>query len=313
MYSLKGKKGIAILVPMVALILMVVIVKPAYADQLSPGDFTDDATLINFNDAPDGPIEDTYFHDGVTFVDMYGGTKSDTGTGTSNPAACNFPSDGSGSFPPGELLFDPPVVRAGFFITTIDSDDTFVAAFFMGGIQLGSETIDTGGGFAGGSFAGVEFGSPFDRLLIDPADTALGAFCMDDLRFDEAAVTNVAPDCTKVVPSAGELSSTNHKMQSISLSGATDVDGDSISYTIDSIFQDEEVRGDPDGEGVGTDIARVRAERSSKGDGRVYVISYTASDDKGGKCSSSVSVGVPHDKSGAPAVNNGAIFDSTGD
>ena len=103
--------------------------------------------------------------------------------------------------------------------------------------------------------------------------------------------------------------------------GVTDPDGDPLAITIDGVRQDEPVRGigdgntGPDGAGVGTGSAQVRAERSGKGNGRVYEISFTADDGEGGSCSGTVKVGVRHDqgkgKKGGPAVNDGAIFDST--
>ena len=106
----------------------------------------------------------------------------------------------------------------------------------------------------------------------------------------------------------------------ISVLGLTDPDGDTISATVDSIWQDEPVDtfGDgsftPDGQGVGTATAEVRAERvgSKKvpGNGRVYHISCIAEDGEGGSCSREVLVGVPHDKKSVP-VNDGALFDST--
>jgi hypothetical protein len=87
------------------------------------------------------------------------------------------------------------------------------------------------------------------------------------------------------------------------------------------VYQDEPVNsyGDgntgPDGEGVGTGQAQVRAERSgtkiTPGNGRVYHVSYTATDGHGGSCSGVALVGVPHDQRGTPAVDDGALYDST--
>jgi len=106
-----------------------------------------------------------------------------------------------------------------------------------------------------------------------------------------------------------------HNTVEIILKGITDVDGDSISFNIDSITQDEPNKGlgkgdkSPDGFGVGTETASIRVERDGGGDGRVYEISFTADDGKGGQCSSSRLIGVPHDKAKAP-VNSGQIYDS---
>jgi hypothetical protein len=105
-------------------------------------------------------------------------------------------------------------------------------------------------------------------------------------------------------------------MQTLQVLGVTDPDGDVVSLTLSGITQDEPVDGPgsgqtaPDAEGVGQSEARLRAERAGGGDGRVYAISFTASDGKGGQCSGSVRVGVPH-KVGQDAVDSGQIYDST--
>jgi hypothetical protein len=105
-------------------------------------------------------------------------------------------------------------------------------------------------------------------------------------------------------------------MNFINIIGVTDPDDDDISITIDSITQDEPTSGlgaddrFPDGAGVGTDTAQIRAERSDLDDGRVYEISFTADDGNGGTCSGSVYVGVPHDINSDP-IDSGQNFDST--
>ena len=43
----------------------------------------------------------------------------------------------------------------------------------------------------------------------------------------------------------------------------------------------------------------------------MYEISFRADDGKGGSCSGSVRVGVPHSQNGAAAVDSGQRFDST--
>jgi hypothetical protein len=99
--------------------------------------------------------------------------------------------------------------------------------------------------------------------------------------------------------------------------GVTDPDGDPVTITITGIFQDERTGSNaPDGIGVGTDTAQLRAERDSRGDGRVYHISFSASDGKGGMCQSSdVRIGVvPHDQGGTDVldqIDQGPLYDST--
>lgn len=96
----------------------------------------------------------------------------------------------------------------------------------------------------------------------------------------------------------------------------TDPEEDPVSLTIDGIFQDEPVTTpdsedlSPDGQGIGTTPADVRAERIDAGNGRVYHISFTADDGHGGTCSGAVLVGVPHDQKDTP-IDDGALYNST--
>jgi hypothetical protein len=135
-----------------------------------------------------------------------------------------------------------------------------------------------------------------------------------------AELLNQPPDCSQAAPSRSRLWPPNHKFRSVKIRGVTDPDGDPVAITIDSIRQDEPVstsrgrRFSPDGKGVGTAKANLRAERGTgkkgRGNGRVYHISYTADDGLGGSCSGDVTVGVPPKKKRAP-VDDGARYDST--
>jgi FG-GAP repeat protein len=113
-------------------------------------------------------------------------------------------------------------------------------------------------------------------------------------------ITNQPPSCSGVSASPGELSPANHAMKLISLAGATDPDGDPLSYHIDGVSQDEPVTapGDdttPDAQltaaGASSNQALVRAERNPQLNGRVYRIAYMVTDGKGGSCSRTAGVG----------------------
>jgi hypothetical protein len=134
----------------------------------------------------------------------------------------------------------------------------------------------------------------------------------------EGFVANQPPDCSEAKPSANFLWPPNHRFVPVEILGITDPDGDMVTITVDSIFQDEAVdaKGSdntaPDGRGLGTSSAEVRAERVGGGNGRVYHIGFSVDDGKGGMCSSEVTVGVPHDQGqGAVPVDEGTLFDST--
>jgi len=133
-------------------------------------------------------------------------------------------------------------------------------------------------------------------------------------------VPNQPPDCSEAAASLEELWPPNHKYVDIEIMGVTDPDGDPVTITITGITQDEEVdaqgKGDgntsPDGTGVGTDTASVRSERQGTGNGRVYEISFTATDPAGAECSGAVQVCVPHDQRPEhECIDDGQIYDST--
>jgi hypothetical protein len=127
---------------------------------------------------------------------------------------------------------------------------------------------------------------------------------------------NAAPACDAAMGEPDRLWPPNHKFVPIEIEGITDADGDEVSIVIDSIFQDEAIKApgsgntQPDGRGVGTDTARVRAERVAFGNGRVYHIGFTATDPLGESCSGVVTVGVPRLPWQTP-VDDGALYDST--
>jgi len=131
---------------------------------------------------------------------------------------------------------------------------------------------------------------------------------------------NQPPDCSKARPSVATLWPPNNKFVPVQVLGVTDPDGDPVTITITAIRQDEPVDtfGDgsftPDGMGVGTSTAQLRAERSGTakvpGNGRVYHVFFTADDGRGGTCSGKVLVSVPHDMN-KPAIDGGALYDST--
>jgi hypothetical protein len=127
---------------------------------------------------------------------------------------------------------------------------------------------------------------------------------------------NEPPDCSTAVPSVLSIWPPNHIFINVNVLGVTDPEDDPFTINIDGIFQDEPVdsTGDgkftPDGSGVGTDTASVRAERMGVENGRVYHIFFTATDDQGAFCTGEVLVGVPHDKKDT-AVDEGPLFDST--
>ena len=124
---------------------------------------------------------------------------------------------------------------------------------------------------------------------------------------------NPAPNCTQAVASAPTLWPPNGKFVQENVLGVTDSDGDVVKISITSIKQDEPVGNKcPDGIGIGSLSAQVRAERDGNGSGRVYRIGFTANDGYGNTCNGSVAVCVPHDHGNvSTCADNGQSFDST--
>ena len=134
---------------------------------------------------------------------------------------------------------------------------------------------------------------------------------------------NQPPICSAAT--GGEIWPPNHtKFHAAPISGVVDPEGGALTFLVTAILQDEPVdsTGDgkfsPDGQGVGTSTAWIRAERNghgnkAAGNGRVYEIRFTATDNQGATCLGSVLWTVPHDRGQrATAVDDGVRYDSTG-
>ena len=99
-----------------------------------------------------------------------------------------------------------------------------------------------------------------------------------------------APDCSGAEPSRNVLWPPNHKFTTVGIVGVTDPDGGDVDITITGVTADEPVDGSEDGSTCpdaqirddGT--VKLRAERSGIGNGRVYTIHFTATDDTGNSC-----------------------------
>jgi hypothetical protein len=128
---------------------------------------------------------------------------------------------------------------------------------------------------------------------------------------------NAAPDCSGVEPSMRRLWPPNHKFKLVTLNGATDADGDSLTLEITAVTQDEPVAGHgryrgPDARWTHrADGVELRVERGGKGNGRAYRLEFTVSDGHGGECSGTALAGVPHDKKHR-WLDSGVSFDSFG-
>ena len=124
---------------------------------------------------------------------------------------------------------------------------------------------------------------------------------------------NDPPNTSLAQPTIGLLWPPNHQMVAVGITGVSDPDNNT-TITITGVTQDEPTNGLGDGDTaidavIDGGTVLLRAERSGKGDGRVYRISFTASDLEG-SASGVVKVAVPHSKK-KPAIDSLSIFDST--
>lgn len=214
---------------------------------------------------------------------------------------------------PSDINFLQITIANGDTGTTVNFNDVF-----LNGSSLGSFG---GNGSYNWSVSDDTLSSGFTitgalRLLGGFSTTALDQ-SMLEIKAGYAP-PNHPPVCDFAYASPASLWPPNHKFVKVNVLGVTDPDSDPITISIDSIFQDELVNGkgdgntSPDGKGIGTSSAEVRAERSGSGNGRFYHIGFTADDGKGGSCSGEVTVSVAKSmgKKGA-AIDDGALYNST--
>lgn len=137
--------------------------------------------------------------------------------------------------------------------------------------------------------------------------------------------TNDAPVVSGAVASVPCLWPPDHKFVLESITGVNDPNGDKFTIAITGITSDEPmativgaggaVKHVPDAIiSAAKDTAQLRAERSGTGDGRVYKIWFTATDQWGATATGFVKVVVSHDQSPAlrcHAIDSGYLYDAT--
>jgi VCBS repeat-containing protein len=180
-----------------------------------------------------------------------------------------------------------------------DVDSTVTASVVTGPLH-GTLTLNSNGSFVytpAADFYGT------DSFVYKASDGELSANATATIT---VVPSNLPPVCNAAVTPT-IVWPPNHKPVYFSVSGIADPEGGAlnVSYTI---LQDEPTDGPGQGntkQDGGVDAngrVWVRAERSGTGDGRVYLVSYTATDAFLASCTGVFTVSVPHDQSGAPAV-----------
>jgi hypothetical protein len=170
-------------------------------------------------------------------------------------------------------------------------------------------------GCGGGVCTRVDvYGNPLDIVQISDSPTPTPT----------PTPANAPPDCSSAGASPALLWPPQHKFVTVSIAGVTDPEGDPVSIMVSGISQDEPLLGSgtgntcPDASGIGTSVASLRAERSglATANGRVYHVTFTADDGKGGQCTGQVLVCVPRDQLPGPGhllcIDEGPLMNSTG-
>jgi len=177
-------------------------------------------------------------------------------------------------------------------------------------------------GFTG--LSGWQLGQDYFGLVTGGGVTWVPAFEAGHLKFrvQGSVPPNRPPDVSRAHPSVAKIWPPDGKFVPFHILGVTDPDADAIEISINAIEQDEPVvapgsdQTAPDAMVDGSDTAAVRAERLGSGNGRVYRVSFTASDGKpNGTAEGVVFIQVPHDKGGRQtAIDDGPVtgyYDST--
>lgn len=219
-------------------------------------------------------------------------------------------------------LNDPPVaIDQNITVQTNTTETILLAGSDVDGDQLTYQIVLQP---SQGTLSGVP-----PNVLYTPANGYLGADSFTFRVLDRSVSSNTAtvritvvgtnshaPNCESATANPMTiLWSPQHKMTAIGIQNVIDPDGDPISIIVTRVMQDEPVNDNGEGNTSPDAIVsplQVRAERSGNGNGRVYHMSFNASDGRGGTCSGAVTVCVPHDQQpGSTCMDEGPVYDST--
>ncbi len=147
------------------------------------------------------------------------------------------------------------------------------------------------------------------------AQGQLGLGSSEDASTASPVVFNHAPSCASATALPGVvLWPPNGALFDVSVSGVIDPDGDPVQIEVTGVSQDESQQAPGQGS-VNPDAfivqgkAKLRAERSGQGDGRVYHLRFRASDPGGAACTGVIRVCVPHN--GKTCGDGGPLHVST--
>lgn len=151
----------------------------------------------------------------------------------------------------------------------------------------------------------------------DDGNTVSGDGCSSVCKIE-----NKPPLCTTAAASIGTLWPPNHKFVNVGIDGVSDPEGGPVTVVITGVMQDEPTNGLGDGDTPIDAVIKtngtvdLRAERTGTpkvpGNGRVYHVSFMATDSMDATCAGVVTVCVPHDMGAHKVcVDGGPLYDST--
>lgn len=217
-------------------------------------------------------------------------------------------------------LVDSDIRGAGWGIIDWDSTNT------GGGVSVQVRTADRLEDLAEANYVPVTKGMRFSasegrymELYITMNSDGYASPTLHALRVEGV---NLAPKVELAKPSLDKLVAHDHNLESVSIEGVYDPEGDPFKIQITSVVQDEPVSGlgpddcAPDAICMNDSNVWLRGECSpgdekNPADGRVYVISFRAVDELGGESFGKVKVMVPPEgKEEQAAVEDMAKYDS---
>ena len=200
------------------------------------------------------------------------------------------------------------VPAPGVLANDLDPENASLTAVLVSGASSGVVQLNLDGSFSYTPNTDFTGSDSFSYT----ANDALGASLPATVTLTVTTV-NQAPVCSTALSSNTFIWPSNKDFVTVGVLNVFDPDGDPFTIRIDSIFQDELVGPVADGSGIGTSQAQIRSERDGNGDGRVYHITFSATDSFGASCSGELLVPVvDHDMgNGVGAIDGGALYDST--
>ena len=128
---------------------------------------------------------------------------------------------------------------------------------------------------------------------------------------------NQPPSCGLATASSSLVWPPNHKLVSVAVQGVSDPDDRDVRITITGVTQDEPLNGLGDGDTTPDAVLQagsvlLRAERSGLGTGRIYTVTFSATDIKGAACTGTIAVCVPHDRGTDACIDTGLRYNSLG-